>query len=157
NFVVLAAAQADTQPLLRVHYTMLCGNGAPHDELVAGKARFDAAYHQNDAPLPHLLYAGVSKPTVLVVEALSGGCPYQGMLSATHFPKYPDTTGAVLAGSVAHEEYVTVAQMRAASPTGEVFINGQSDTGTLPRAIARSFVQVNPQPPPAFDFFDGFH
>jgi hypothetical protein len=85
-----------------------------------------------------------------------------------------------------HEPYVTIDEIRDASATTEVFINGQhgaawqwSGTGAdggvaedaasaaqllantgagvpLPKAIARSFVNVAPQPHPKMDFFAAF-
>jgi hypothetical protein len=45
--------------------------------------------------------------------------------------------------------------MRTVSATGEVFINGQSDDPVLPKAIARSFVHVQPDLP-EMDFYATF-
>ncbi len=44
----------------------------------------------------------------------------------------------------------------ASSPTTEVFVNGQAAGTNQPRAIARSFVNVAPQPHAPMDFFANF-
>jgi hypothetical protein len=151
DFVVLKSQAPKTQPLMRFWYQSACQR-VSHDELVVGKTRFDNGYHQGNYPATALTWSGITQPTVLVVEALSAGCPYQGMLAASHIDAATSNKGAT-----PHEAYVTMAEMRAASPNGEVFINGQYDTMARPKAIARSFVKVAPQAPPKMDFFDGFH
>ena len=81
GFQVLTAAAADAQPLMRVFYQNACGRS--HDELAAGKARFERARARRPAPdlrLSH--WAGITGPTTLVVEALAEGCPYQGFFGA---------------------------------------------------------------------------
>ena len=40
----------------------------------------------------------------------------------------------------------TLADLQTASPTGEVFINGQYAADSKPKPIARSFIQVAPHP-----------
>lgn len=165
DFVVLNAPATGTQPLMRVHYSSF--NSAAHDELAVGKTAFNQIYHQGNYPVASLTWSGITQPTTLVIEALSSGCPYQGLISAQHIDSFSDCS--VLAGGpqgscqtgesfLTHEQYSTVDDLRAKSATnGEVFINGQFDVTTSPQAIARTFIQVAPQPPPAMDFYDGFH
>ncbi|MGH7272417.1 MAG: hypothetical protein ACREJ3_18465, partial [Polyangiaceae bacterium] len=143
-FIVLSKPEAGSVPLMRVFYKIGCGSS--HDELLAGRARFLRAYKQGDTqPVFSLLWTGLTRKTTLVVEALDAGCPFQGHLS----PKsIPSTAG--------HQPYVTIDDVRAASPTGEVFINGQHEPGNRPRAIARSFITVSPKPHAPMDFFAGF-
>ncbi len=143
-FQVLGAAAADTQPLMRVFYQNTCGRS--HDELAVGKARFDRARIQGDEqPVYNLHWAGINAPTTLVVEALADGCPYQGFFGASAEPArdvYPP--------------WLTLDQLRAASPTGEVYINGQHAAGMNPKPIARTFIQIAPGPKPNLDWFEGF-
>ncbi len=145
-FDVLVAPAEGTAPLHRVHVMPYCAR--PHDELVATRARFEHVRRQADQPLPSLRFSGLDGPTTLVAEALASGCPYQGVLSAEPEPAFVDE-------GVAHEAWVTPDQMRASSPTGEVFVDGQHDGATAPRAIARSFAVVEPAVP-ALDFFATF-
>jgi hypothetical protein len=144
-FEVLTAATPDTQPLMAVLYSPL--TDPAHVELAVGKERYKRALNQGGGPLWHLEWAGLTQPTVLVVEALASGCPYQGFLSATHLDAPP------------HQTFDTLGDLRASSPTGEVFVNGEYDNATAsPIPIARSFVQVSPQPhnPSDWDFYQGF-
>jgi hypothetical protein len=143
-FQVLTTAAADTQPLMRVFYQNTCGRS--HDELTVGKARFDRARIQGDEqPVFNLHWAGITGPTTLVVEALADGCPYQGFFGAQSEPArdvYP--------------AWLTLDQLHAASPSGEVYINGQHDAGVNPKPIARSFIQIAPGPKPDLEWFAGF-
>jgi hypothetical protein len=167
-FQVLTAAADGTQPLMAVFYEPLDN----HTELAVGKERFKRAANQGPGPLWHLEWSGLTKPTTLVVEALASGCPFQGLLSATHLDAPP------------HQTFFTLAELQSASKTGEVFVNGQYD-GPLsppvvpgaqhlptvdggipllaaptmsPKALARSFVSVAPQPhnPADWDFYESF-
>jgi hypothetical protein len=143
-FEVLTAPATGTVPLMEVLYT----SDQVHDELTAGTERYDRALNQGDGPLWHLEWAGLTQPTTLVVEALASGCPFQGFLSAQHLAAPP------------HQTYYTLSDLQAASSTGEVFINGQFDDATVsPVPIARSFVQVTPQPhvPADWDWYQGFN
>ena len=144
GFQVLTAAAADTQPLMRVFYQNTCGRS--HDELTVGKGRFDRARAQGDQqPNFNLHWAGITGPTTLVVEALADGCPYQGFFGAAAEPArdvYP--------------AWLTLDQLHAASPTGEVYINGQHTAGVNPKPVARSFIQIAPGPKPDLDWFAGF-
>jgi hypothetical protein len=167
-FQVLTAAADGTKPLMAVFYEPLDN----HVELAVGNERFQRASHQGPGPLWHLEWSGISEPTTLVVEALASGCPFQGFLSPTHLDAPP------------HQTFFTLAELQTASPTGEVFINGQYDgpesppvqpgprnlpivDGGIPllaaptmspRAVARSFVAAAPKPhdPTAWDWYQGF-
>jgi hypothetical protein len=141
-FQVLGAAADGTKPLMAVLYQ----TGNPHVELAVGSERFHRAAYQGDGPLWHLEWSGVAQPTTLVVEALASGCPFGGFLAPQHVD------------APTHQPWVTLDDMKTASSTGEVFVNGQYDTQSLPKAIARSFVQVSPQPHAAadWDFYQGF-
>ena len=180
-FFVLASQAPGTLPLMRVHYGNACGWS--HDELAVGQDRFERAYHQGDQlPWWSLLWTGVTGPTTLVVEALDHGCPFQGHLSPQPIPSFTAYFGN---NPLLHQPYVTLDQVQAASPANEVFINGQTgpawiwdgtafdagvedaataaalaaNTGASqprPKAIARSFVNVAPQPHATMDFFAAF-
>jgi len=180
-FPVLASAAPGAQPLMRVYYANACGWS--HDELAVGKERFQRIYTQGDRqPLWSLLWTGLTGPTTLVVEALDHGCPFQGHMSPQSIPA---TTAVFGSMPLLHQPYVTLDDMRGASATTEVFVNGQAgpawtwngtafeggvenaptpaqlaaNTGAgqpLPRAIARSFVNVAPRAHAAMDFFASF-
>jgi hypothetical protein len=168
-FQVLTAAADGMQPLMAVLYEPL----ENHVELAVGKERFQRAANQGPGPLWHLEWSGLAKPTTLVVEALASGCPFQGFLSPTHLDAPP------------HQTFFTLGELQGMSTTGEVSINGQYDgpgsplvmagphglptggdagtallqTSTMsPKAIARSFVSVAPQPhnPADWDWYEGF-
>jgi hypothetical protein len=151
-FPILTAQAPGTLPLMRVFYANGCGWS--HDELAVGKERFNRIYKQGDAlPWWSLLWTGLTGPTTLVVEALDSGCPYQGHFSPMSMPA---VTGMFNGMPLPHEPFVTVDDIRAKSATGEVFLNGQHDTTTMPKAIARAFVNVVPNPHPKMDFFADF-
>jgi hypothetical protein len=151
-FPVLTKQASGTLPLMRVYYANGCGWS--HDELAVGQERFNRIYHQGDKlPWWSLLWTGITGPTTLVVEALDSGCPFQGHLSPTSIPS---VTGHYGTNTIVHQPYVTIDDVRAASATTEVFVNGQHDGGTLPKAIARAFVNVAPSPRPKMDFFETF-
>jgi hypothetical protein len=149
-FNVLAeAALPDTVPLMRVHYSIGCSYGS-HDELVAGKPRFERARFQGDEQsLFDLHYSGIKPDTTLVVEALADGCPFKGVIAPMTLPASTDD-------GVDYPAYSTVADAQAAAATGEVFINGHYDAMNDPRPIARSFVKISPGPKPDMDWFAGF-
>jgi len=150
-FQVLAdAAGADTKALMRVFYENICGKS--HDELAPGQAWFERVRNQGDQqPLFDLHWSGLTGETTLVVEALGDGCPYPGFLAPMSSPAKAD-------GGFGHPmpEWLTFDQMRAASPSGEVYVNGQFDTTDAPRPIARSFVKISPGPKPELDWFESF-
>jgi hypothetical protein len=175
-FPILASSAPGTQPLMRVFYANQCGWS--HDELAVGTERFNRVYRQGDAqPWWSLLWTGVTAPTTLVVEALDSGCPYQGLLAAQSSDVVTSLFGSA---PIIHQPFLTIDGVRSSWPTHEVFINGQQgaawnwdgeggtpttallmegpDGGSpnQPKAIARSFVQVAPNPHPKMDFFAGF-
>lgn len=168
-FQVLTGVAAGTKPLMAVFYQ------APeqHVELAVGKERFNRAANQGPiGPLWHLEWSGLTQPTTLVVEALASGCPYQGFLSPQSLSAPP------------HQPFLTLNQIQSASTTGEAYVNGQydlpgstpvqyvlpgnvvTDAGppllltpdASPIPIARSFIQVAPQPhnPSDWDWYEGF-
>jgi hypothetical protein len=138
-FNVLSQPSADAVPLKRVYYEGFCFDS--HDELVAGEASFQRAAKQSNQPIAAVQWSGITPNSLLVVEALDKGCPFQGHLSPA--PSAP-------AGQA--KAFVTIGQIQAASATGEVFINGQHDSQNKPRAIARSFIRASPIPRPPADF-----
>jgi hypothetical protein len=156
-FQVLSAPAGGATPLMAILYQP----GQNHVELAVGNERFKRAANQGPGPLWHLEWSGITAPTTLVVEALASGCPFQASLSPQPVDAPP------------HQPLETLAQIQQASSTGEVFINGQydlpgtSDAGlpwlgtpnASPVPIARSFIQVTPQPhdPSAWDWYEGFN
>jgi hypothetical protein len=147
-FSVLTAEGADTQPLMAVTYKA----AQTHTELLPGKERFQRAAYQGNSPMWHVEWSGITEPTILVVEALSSGCPFQGLFSATHLD------ASAVSGENPHQAFVTLDDMHQGSSTGEAFVNGQYDTKTNPKAIARSFIKVAPRPHVAsdWDWYQGF-
>jgi hypothetical protein len=164
-FQVFAAEAPGTQPLMGVLYQP----GENHVELAVGQERYNRALNQGQGPLWHLEWSGITQPTTLVVEALATGCPFQGVLSAQHLEAPP------------HAPFLTLTDVQSKAHAGEVFINGQFDVpgsswqdigfsvhtsglallqtpNASPVAIARSFVEVSPQPhdPSAWDYYQGF-
>jgi hypothetical protein len=141
-FPVLNSAGNGTVPLLGVLYQP----AQNHVELLAGNERYQRALKQGNSPLWHVEWAGITQPTTVVVEALDSGCPFQGFLSAQHLDAKP------------HQTWYTLEELQAAATDGETFINGQYDVDHRPKPIARSFLQVSPQPhdPAAWDWYQGF-
>ncbi len=151
-FLALTAQAAGTVPLMRVYYANECGWS--HDELSAGTERFNRAYHQGDQlPWWSVMWPGLTGPTTLVVEALDSGCPFQGHLSPQSMPSVTAYYGTM---PIVHQPWFTIDDVRASSPTTEVFVNGQAAGTNQPKAIARSFVNVAPQPHAPMDFFANF-
>jgi hypothetical protein len=151
-FNVLTSQATGTQPLMRVYYQNACGWS--HDELAVGKERFNRIYQQGDKlPLWSLLWPGITGATTLVVEALDSGCPYQGFVAPTSIAS---VTGMYVNQPIVHPAYQTIDELRAASPTTEVYVNGQHDAGNQPKAVARAFLSVMPQPHAKMDFFADF-
>ncbi len=140
-FDILTEGGEGTAPLYRVHVAPYCSRS--HDELAAGTARFAKVRSEGDQPITEVRWSGLTEDTVLVVEALDHGCPYQGNLSPQHQDAFQEVFGEYV---LEYEAYSTLDDMRAASQTGEVFVNGQTDEQVLPKAIARSFVHVSPEP-----------
>lgn len=143
-FEVLDAPGDGTVPLLRVFYEVGCGTA--HDVLAAGEGRFERVLTQGNQPVWELQWPSLKPGAVLVVEALDAGCPFQGHLSPTALPAIGNA-----------QPFVTIDDLRATEPHGEVFVNGQHDPGSVPKAIARSYVCVEPGPPETeWDFLATF-
>jgi hypothetical protein len=132
-FSVLASAEPGTEPLKRVYYDMSCSRS--HDVLVATEARFQKAYRQGEQPIAELHWSGLSRDATLVVEALDAPCPFEGVVSPTARP-------AQTRDNVTYPPFSTLDDLRAASPLGEVYINGSGPAGTTPTPIARSCIAV---------------
>jgi hypothetical protein len=130
-FTALSAPAPGGVPLMRVFYSGGCGNS--HDELVAGAGWFERISKQGNQPVFEVQWPGLTGDTKLVVEALDSGCPFQGVLSPGH-----------LAAAGNAPPFVTLADVRASSATGEVYVNGQHAATNRPKAIARSYVRVQP-------------
>jgi len=151
-FLALKEQAKDSRPLMRVMYGNACGYS--HDELVAGKARFERARRQGDKlPLFNLHWAGLKKQTTLVVEALDARCPYRGFLSGKSSPSYNASVGNV---AYTYEPWETPEELAGKDDAGEVFINGQADSKVKPRPIARSFLKISPAAAPELDWSYGF-
>lgn len=151
-FLVLAEQAAGTRPLMRVFYQNNCGWS--HDELAVGNERFTRIYKQGDQlPWWSLTWSGITEPTTLVVEALDEGCPYQGHLAAESLAAVTGHFGDI---EIPHPAYQTLDELRAASSTTEVFVNGQHAATNQPKAVARAFLKVAPKPHPEMDFFADF-
>lgn len=129
RFRVHAASVPGSVPLYRVHYFW----GDAHDVLAPGEARFQRALHQREVPLPTVSWPGLTAGTY-VVEALDEGCPFPGgHLGPASVP-----------GEV--DEAPTITPDEARLDTGELFVNGQHDVTRMPRAIARTFITLAPEP-----------
>ena len=146
-FLVYSTAPDGAEPLQRVYYEQTCGRS--HDELVPGIARFNKAYKQGSQPIPELHFSGIAEEMTLVVEALDQKCPYQGALAPTSHPAHTELFGNE---KLEYPAFQTPAELSAASPTGELFVNGQGD-GTKPKALARGCLKVKPAAAPDLDFF----
>jgi hypothetical protein len=145
-FNILTASQPETAPLMRVNVQPYCGDN--HDELVAGKARAEQVRYQGDQPIAALRWAGLTAKTTLVIEALDQGCPDVGFFS----PQHADA----VTKNLSYPAMQTLDDLKSASPSGEVVVNGQFDAANRPKAIARSFAEVSPAAPPQLDFYAGF-
>ena len=129
-FKALSAA-AGAVPLMRVYYNGGCSNS--HDELVAGAGFFERVSKQGNQPVFEVQWPSLTGDTQMVVEALDSGCPSQGILSPKH-----------LAAAGNAKAFLTVADVQAASASGEVYFNGQHVSTNRPQAIARSFLRAQP-------------
>jgi hypothetical protein len=141
RFKVSSTEREGSVPLHRVLY-----NGTnTFDVLAAGKARYERVLNQGNQPLWSLSWPGLTGPTTLVIEALDQGCPFPSGYITAHAAPADDFNLPSIALDEARLE-----------PTGEVFINGQHDPANRPQAIARTFVDVTPEPDPDMDWFEGF-
>lgn len=143
-FDVLAEPAAGTVPLMRVFYEVGCGTA--HDVLAAGEGRFERVLTQDNQPVWEVQWPSLKPGSVLVVEALDAGCPFQGHLSPTARPALGNA-----------QPFVTIEDVRAKAPHGEVFVNGQHDAASTPQPIARSYACVEPgAPEQGWDFLATF-
>ncbi|MDB4989419.1 MAG: hypothetical protein JWN04_4597 [Myxococcaceae bacterium] len=154
-FPVLSASAEGTQPLYRVFMTKY--EASSHDELVYGKTWFNRVRYQGtNQPVTELHWSGLTPSSTLVVEALDSVCPYPGRLAAVSIPAMTTTNAATTSGMVMYPAAITPEEARTKFAHGELFINGQGDGAQVPKAIARAYLRVEPQPSESFDFFDGF-
>lgn len=140
---VLDAAVDGAVPLHRF-WIAPCG-GIAHDVLSAGASRFDRDFAEGAQPMWRVDWPQLEPDGVLVIEALDAGCPFQGHLS----PRAIAPTGNAQA-------FVTVQDVQQASPTGEVFVNGQHDPSSDPQPIARAYVCPSIEPTETMDVFEDF-
>lgn len=140
---VLDEAVDDAVPLRRFSISP-CG-GISHDVLSAGQSQFAKDFESGEQPLWRLDWPSLSPDTILVVEALDGGCPFQGHLSARSTPALGNA-----------QPFVTLDEVRAQAQYGEVFVNGQHDAASNPQPIARSFVCPQPAEPETWDVYEDF-
>jgi hypothetical protein len=88
----------------------------------------------------------LTEKTTLVVEALNPGCPsLPGLLSPISLP-----------ANATHPAWLSPDEARATLPDGALYVNGQFAEDSRPRAIARAFVDVAPEPAPDLDWSWGF-
>jgi hypothetical protein len=144
RFKILATQEPGSVALNRVLYNY----GNTFDVLAAGEENFQRVLHQGNRPIRSLTWSGLTGPATLVVEALDAGCPFPG-----GYVGYVHADGEPAEG---HYSSITLDEARLPA-SGEVFINGQHDPANRPRPIARSFVDVAPQPEPQMDFFESFN
>jgi hypothetical protein len=145
RFQILDTQEPGSVALHRVTYT------GSFDVLAAGEARFDQVLHQGVRPVWSLTWPGVTAKTRFVIEALDAGCPFPGgYIAAAHANADIDRTSM----EPFNEPSLTLDEARLSS--GEVFINGQHDAQNRPRPVARAYVDVIPDAPPAMDFLATF-
>ena len=159
------------QPVMRVNYRISSPGGtfggeSGHDELALGEQRFERARCQASTAGPcadgdranwDMHWSNITAETTLVVEALDGICPFQGLHAA-------ESMAAQLVGegddngdkTLKNDPFFTLAELHAAAPHGEVFLNGQGDAKSTPHPIARSVVVVKPQAREPMDFSSDF-
>ena len=143
RFQVLAEQAEGAVPLYRIYYAI----GADHDVLAAGDESRERVLNQGNVPFTGVTWPGMRGNTTYVIEALDQGCPFPGGM-----------IGAMAnSAAVGDRTAPTITLDDARDPsTGEVFVNGQHDSASTPRAIARSFVTAEPEAQPDMDWFVGF-
>ena len=142
-FEVLTSAAAGTAPLNSVLYS---SETSPRG--ANGRTRaFQPGVEPRGRPAMASGVGGNHRADNVGRRGARLGVPFQGFLSAQHLEAPP------------HQTFYTLSDLQAASPTGEVFINGEYDNvPASPIPIARSFVAVAPQPhsPSDWDWYQGF-
>ncbi|HEV8549563.1 MAG TPA: hypothetical protein VGQ57_11060 [Polyangiaceae bacterium] len=145
RFAILDDEEPGSVALHRVTYP------GSFDVLAAGDARFDQVLHQGVRPVWAVSWPGIQQKTRFIVEALDQGCPFpNGYVNAVHADADVDRTS----GMPFNEPSITLDEARLSS--GEVFINGQHDPMNRPKPVARSYVDVTPDPKPSMDFLATF-
>lgn len=173
-FQIQKATSPGAQPLMGVFYQA----GQQHIELAVGKERYKRASNQGQGPLWHVEWAPITGPTTLVVEALASGCPFQGFLSPESVdapPHQPLLTLAQMQKAAPNGEVFVNGQYDLPGTTFTILTSSGTGGGVFavtdaaspqlatpnssPVPIARSFVQVVPQPhdPSAWDWYQGFN
>ena len=158
-------------PVMRVNYDIVSPGGTyggeeDHDELLLGQEAFNRARCQASntgvcATASQVNWSvhwgGITASTPLIVEALDAGCPFQGLLGAVSIAPTlvngDDNNGNT---TLMNDPISTFAQLQAAAPHGEVFLNGTFDGNPTPHPIARALVTVQPEVRPAMDFASDF-
>jgi hypothetical protein len=138
-----ADGSASALPLYRVLYSLGFAT-AQHDELAVGKARFDNLYGQGqDQQNFQITYSWSGEaPQNLVLEALDGGCPFQGNIGEKS-----------IAPTDLFKQWFKLDEIRGASTNGEVFLNGHAEPATSrPNPIARAYITGTSATRPAMDF-----
>src|SRR5262249_9894221 len=145
RFAILDGEEPGSVALHRVTYP------GSFDVLAAGDARFDQVLHQGVRPVWAVSWPGITQKTRFIVEALDQGCPFpNGYINAMHHDADVDRTS----GMPFNQPSITLDEARLSS--GEVFINGQHDPMNRPKPVARSYVDVTPDPKPDMDFLATF-
>lgn len=145
RFQIHAEQEPGSVPLYRVTYP------CTFDVLAAGEARFDLVLHQGERPITALAWPGIEEDTRFIIEALDEGCPFPGGYIAY---EHKDADVDATSGEPFNYPSITLDEARLSS--GEVFINGQHDPENRPKPIARSYVDVTPEPHPEMDFLETF-
>lgn len=136
-----AAGETLTVPLYRVHWP----SASLHDELAAGEGWLERLLRQGNQPVTALTWSGLTEPTTLVIEALDRGCPFTGLVGPRDL------------AAVEHAAAVrSIESARAASATGEVWINAQHPPSGNPIPTHRSRVRVSPAPLAPMELVEGF-
>ena len=162
---------AGSLPVMRVFVELgspggIFGGHTGHDELALGQDRFNRARCQagtfgpcagNSRSLWQVHWAGITKATTLIVEALDAGCPFQGLFGANPLAPKPVSPGDNGGNaSLMNDPVFTFAQLQAAAPNGEVYLNGTWDGAPTPHPIARAAIDLVPQLRETMDFASDF-
>lgn len=146
KFHALKTTAPGAVPLYRVYYHTACTRDI--DVLAAGDADFQYLKSQGNQPVNALTWSGMTGPTNVVIEALDSGCPRVGDMSPVSVP--------ASFSSGYYDPWLSFTEMSALLPSSELFVNGQFDPSNRPKAIARSYVSLYPQPAVKGDFVADF-
>jgi hypothetical protein len=123
------------------------GDIASSDGLTVKDATYRCAgktISSKGTPVTAIEWPEIKEGETVVVEALDGGCPFQGHMASRAAPK----------GEFS-QPFVTPDQARDET-TGELFINGQHDPESRPQPIARGFACLKPGDVAKMDFWEDF-